>query len=59
MKYLLDTNICVYVINGRMLQVRERLLKENPSDVCISSICVGELAYVPQRVISLQKTVRQ
>ena len=45
MRYFLDTNICVYVINGRMLQVRERLLKENPSDVCISSICVGELAY--------------
>ena len=43
--YLLDTNICIYAINGRHPKLTERLLKVSPDDIVISSITVGEMEY--------------
>ena len=43
--YLLDTNICIYIINRRPSYVREKLLSMQPSSVCLSAISVGELEY--------------
>ena len=45
MRYLLDTNICIYLINDRPASVRKRLLAREPGDVGVSSITVAELAY--------------
>ena len=45
MRYLIDTNICVYAINNRPPQVRRRLLDCSPVDVAISSVCVAEMEY--------------
>lgn len=45
MKYLLDTNICIYAINGRHPALSQRLLSIHPDDIFISSITVGELEY--------------
>ena len=45
MKYLLDTNICVYAINGKYPALRKKLLSIHPDEICISSITVGELEY--------------
>ena len=45
MKYLLDTNICIYLINDRPASVRKRLQALQPGDVGVSSITVAELAY--------------
>lgn len=45
MKYLLDTNICIYLINDRPASVRKRLQALQPGDVGVSSIAVAELAY--------------
>jgi tRNA(fMet)-specific endonuclease VapC len=42
---MLDTNICIYLINDRPASVRERLLMLRPGDVGVSSITVAELAY--------------
>lgn len=44
-KYLLDTNICIYAIHDRPMHVRERLLKEDPATMALSSVCVAELEY--------------
>ena len=43
--YLLDTNICIYAINGRHPNLTDKLLTVHPSDILISSITVGELEY--------------
>ena len=43
--YLLDTNICIYIINKRSKSVMKRLYKINPEDIVISSITVAELEY--------------
>lgn len=43
--YLLDTNICIYAINGRHPNLTEKLLTIHPSEIMISSITVGELEY--------------
>jgi tRNA(fMet)-specific endonuclease VapC len=45
MRYLLDTNICIYLINDRPASVRKRLSVLDPGDVGVSSITVAELAY--------------
>ena len=43
--FLLDTNICIYAINGRHPKLTDRLLAVSPSDIVISSVTVGELEY--------------
>jgi tRNA(fMet)-specific endonuclease VapC len=45
MKFLLDTNICIYIINARPLHVLERFRREAIGDIGISSITAAELAY--------------
>ena len=45
MKYLLDTNICIYLINNRQKKVRENFKRYPIEDVGILSITVSELAF--------------
>lgn len=62
MKYLLDTNICIYIIKNNPPAVQQRFSKERSGDVAISSITVAELYYgaekssqVDKNIISIQK----
>lgn len=43
-KYLLDSNICVYILRGRK-GVREQLQKVGWDNCCISEMTVAELLY--------------
>jgi len=43
--YMLDTNICIYVINSRPEKVLERFRQERLGDIGISSITAAELAF--------------
>ena len=45
MKYMLDTNICIYAIKHKPPEVIKEFLKHNPDDLCISSITYGELMH--------------
>lgn len=45
MKYLLDTNICIYVINNRPPQVIARFREKALSSVAVSALTVSELAF--------------
>lgn len=45
MKYLLDTNICIYLINKRPVKVFDKFKRYEISDVGISSITASELAF--------------
>ena len=43
--FLLDTNICIYAINGRHPRLTKKLLSVHPSEILVSSITVGEMEY--------------
>lgn len=43
--YLLDTDICIYVINKKPAQVIERIKKCRPHQIKLSAVSLGELAY--------------
>lgn len=45
MRYMLDTNICIYLINHRPPQVRPRFEQHPIGDIGISVITACELAY--------------
>ena len=43
--YLLDTNICIYTINKKPIEVLSKLKKKASKDIYISSITVAELEH--------------
>jgi len=43
--YLLDTNICIYLIKGKYPTLSENLKMHTPDQIKISSITVAELSY--------------
>ena len=43
--YLIDTNICIYLINGSSEKLRQRIETFRPYEIAISSISVAELEY--------------
>ncbi len=45
MKYLLDTNICIYIINERPQEVVGRFRQYRVGDIGVSSITAAELAF--------------
>ena len=45
MRYLLDTNICIYAINNRSDTVVERLKREGRPNLTTSTIVAAELAF--------------
>lgn len=45
MKYLLDTDICIYIINSRPPHVLARFRQEHIGQIGVSSITAAELAY--------------
>jgi tRNA(fMet)-specific endonuclease VapC len=45
MKFLLDTNICIYIIKQKPISVKQRLQTVNPSDIALSIITLAELEY--------------
>lgn len=49
MKYLLDTNVCVDILNRRYPSVTERVRSSPPQDLCLSSVVVAELRYGADR----------
>lgn len=45
MKYLLDTNICIYIMNKRPIEVIEKCRQCEPGEIGISSVTLSELQY--------------
>jgi tRNA(fMet)-specific endonuclease VapC len=45
MTYLLDTNICIYIINEQPAQVLRRLIQAGRESLAISAVTVAELAF--------------
>jgi tRNA(fMet)-specific endonuclease VapC len=45
MRYMLDTNICIYIIKKKPANVLDRLKRLDIGDICISVITLAELVY--------------
>jgi len=55
MKYMLDTNICIYAIKHKPEQVFIRLQEHDPTDICISSVTYAELVYGVEKSKAIEK----
>ncbi len=55
MKYMLDTNICIYAIKNRPDVVIKRILKHEPEEMCISSITYAELMHGVEKNLAVEK----
>ncbi len=55
MRYMLDTNICIYSIKHKPEQVFYRLQQHDPSEICISSITYAELIYGIEKSKAIDK----
>ena len=55
MRYMLDTNICIYAIKHKPEQVFLRLQEHDPSEVCISSVTYAELVHGVEKSQSIEK----
>jgi len=45
MKYLLDTNICIYIIKNRYVELAQKLREVGIENVGVSTITIAELEY--------------
>ena len=43
MRFLLDTNICIYVIKQKQIPLLQRFQTYSPSDIRVSAITIGDL----------------
>ncbi len=57
MKYLLDTNICIYIIKRKPEKVLRKFAALTPGDVCISAITLYELSYGAYKSQAIEKNI--
>jgi tRNA(fMet)-specific endonuclease VapC len=57
-KYLLDTNICIYLIKGRPRKVIERITTMQANEIALSSITLAELFYGVAKSMHREKNRR-
>ena len=55
MRYMLDTNICIYAIKHKPEQVFMRLQEHDPIDICISSVTYAELVHGAEKSKAIEK----
>ncbi len=55
MRYMLDTNICIYAIRHKPEQVFLKLQEHDPSEICISSVTYAELVHGVEKSQSIEK----
>lgn len=55
MKYMLDTNICIYVIKQKPESVIRRFLEHDPEEMCISAITYAEMMYGVEKSLAAEK----
>ena len=55
MRYMLDTNICIYAIKHKPQKFFLKLQEVNPEDVCVSSITYAELVHGVEKSAAIEK----
>lgn len=57
-KYVLDTNICIYIIKQKPQHLLQRFLTFSPGDLAISSVTVSELYYGVYKSKHIEKNLQ-
>ncbi len=55
MRYMLDTNIVIYIIKNKPIEVIKNFISKDVGDICISSITYSELMYGAQKSQAVEK----
>ena len=55
MRYMLDTNICIYSIKHKPEKVFQKLQEVEPEDVCVSSVTYAELVHGVEKSAAVEK----
>ena len=55
MRYMLDTNICIYAIKHKPEQVIAHILEHDPSEICISAVTYAELVHGVEKSKAIEK----
>ena len=55
MRYMLDTNICIYAIKHKPEKVFQKLQKVDPAEVCVSSVTYAELVHGVEKSAAIEK----
>ena len=55
MKYMMDTNICIYAIKNKPESVIRKILSQNPEDLCISVVTYAELRHGVEKSQAVEK----
>lgn len=56
--YLLDTNICIYLINERSSHALEKLASVDPEEVSVSSVTFAELQYGVEKSAARERNAK-
>jgi tRNA(fMet)-specific endonuclease VapC len=56
-RYLLDTNICIYIAKGQSLAVRHRFESHTLQELAMSTITVGELRFGAEKSQSRDRSL--
>ena len=59
MMFLIDTNICIYIMNDHPPQVIQKFREIGVGNVCISSITVSELQYGVCKSKQIKKNIKR
>lgn len=57
MMYMLDTNICIYIIKQKPKSVIDKFKKMKNANICISSITYSELLYGAEKSSNIAKNL--
>ena len=55
MRYMLDTNICIYAIKHKPPEVIQKFLSHDPSELCISSITYAEFMHGVEKSMAVER----
>ena len=57
LRYLLDTNICIYIAKQRPLNVLQRFERLDVGEVAMSTVTYGELLYGAEKSLHFKKSM--
>ena len=55
MRYMLDTNICIFLIRKKSDRVLQKLMEHDPEEICISSVTYAELVHGVEKSKAIEK----
>ena len=59
MMFLIDTNICIYIMNNHPPEVIQKFRDTGVGNICLSSITVSELQYGVWKSQQIKKNIRR